>query len=65
MPHKHASSQNGFVFKNNKQYGVLTPEHGHLDCRGCTFTAQLTMFIAMNLSLQKLPSMHYIIYSQL
>ena len=54
MPHKNVSSQNGFVFKNNK-HGDLTPEDGHLDCRGCTFTAQLTMFIATNASLQKLP----------
>ena len=26
-------------------YGDLTPEHGHLDCRGCTFTAQSCLFL--------------------
>ena len=33
MPHKNVSSQNGFVFKNNK-HGDLTPEDGHSGLAG-------------------------------
>ena len=55
MPHKNVSSQNGFVFKNDKHMVTWHLNMAIWICRGYTFTAQLTMFIAVNSSLQKLP----------
>ena len=54
--HKNVSSQNsyGFVLKNDKHMVIWHLNMAIWDCRGCMFTAQLTMFIIMNSSLQYL-----------
>ena len=42
----------GFVFKNDKHMVIWHLNMAIWDCRGRMFTAQLTMFIVMNSSLQ-------------
>ena len=55
MPHKNASSPNGFVLKNNKHMVTWHLNRAIWIAVDARFTAQLTMYIAMKSSLQKFP----------